>query len=245
MKSIWIVLLALAIALAVAGLIVLFRWYAARVAARRVAAYQNSLLGQHFDEIQNIYRQMRGWRHDFHNHIQVLLAQLALGDTAQMEDYLRNLDADLTAVDTVVKTGNVMLDAILNSKLSLAAARHIAVDATAYAPPDLRVPDVDLCVILGNLLDNAMEACARLEESQRFIRVYIGPLKNKLYINVTNAMAGQPKKQNGRYATTKSAGGHGFGLERLDRVAARNGGFVNRQHEEGVFATEVILETGD
>ena len=202
----------------------------------------NELILKHFDEVQNIYSQMRGWRHDYHNHIQAMKAFLALGQEAELAAYLNKLDADLTSVDTVLKTGNVMVDAILNSKLSLAMARQISVNAKATVPKELSIAETDLCVIIGNLLDNAMEACAKLEdENSRFIRVYIGKVKEMLYISVSNSVGGKVKKLGKVYLTTKIFQKHGMGLARIDRITEKYGGFVNRQDEAGVFATEITL----
>ena len=123
---------------------------------RRIAAYQSDLIRKHCDEVENIYRQMRGWRHDYHNHIQTMLALIENKD--QLQKYLWTLNADLTSVDKVLKTGNVMVDAILNSKLSLIRAKEITVNAKAAVPSDLQIAQMDLCVIIGILLYNAMEA---------------------------------------------------------------------------------------
>ena len=90
---------------------------------KRIAAYQNELVSRHADEVQTIYREMRMWRHDYHNHIQTMKACLAMGQTDKLADYLETLDRDLEDVDTILRTGNFMVDAILNSKLSLAKAR--------------------------------------------------------------------------------------------------------------------------
>ena len=208
---------------------------------RHIAAFQNDLVLKHYDEVQNIYTQMRGWRHDYHNHIQVMKAHMALGRTEELNTYLSELDTDLTAVDTIIKSGNIMLDAILNSKLSLAAAKEITVNAKAAAPSNISISDVDLCVVVGNLLDNAIEACMKLEEkSSRFIRVYIGIFKEQFYISVSNSTGSDVKKSGGRYQTTKN-GSHGFGLLRVDRVVQKYGGYVNRQNEDGVFAAEIML----
>ena len=87
---------------------------------KRIAAYQNELVSRHADEVQTIYREMRMWRHDYHNHIQTMKACLAMGQTDKLADYLETLDRDLEDVDTILRTGNFMVDAILNSKLSLA-----------------------------------------------------------------------------------------------------------------------------
>ena len=218
----------------------LFDFLFVKAIDRRIAAYQNDLITKHCDEVNHIYRTMRGWRHDYHNHIQ---AMLALTDSPEeLRQYLWMLNDDLTTVDTVLKTGNVMVDAILNSKLSLIKTKNITVNAKAVVPAELKISEIDLCVIIGNLLDNAMEACLRQGEGEeRFIRVYIGTLKQQLYLCVTNSVGGEVKKVGRTYLSTKDSTSHGYGLMRIDRLADKYGGYVNRQNEPGAFATEVML----
>ncbi len=211
-----------------------------RLIERRIGEYQNDLITKHCDEVQNIYKTMRGWRHDYHNHIQTLLA--LSGNKELTREYLLRLNDDLTQIDAVIKTGNVMVDAILNSKLSLIKAKGIAINAKAVVPTELTVSQIDLCVILGNLLDNAMEAClSQPDGTERFIRVFIGVLKNRLYISVANSVGGAIHRTGKTYMSTKGNDNHGFGLARVDRIAGKYEGYVNRQHEDGVFATEVLL----
>ena len=213
-----------------------------RMIDKRIAAFQNDLITKHCDEVQNIYQQMRGWRHDYHNHLQTMKAHLALGQTDELSDYLGKLDHDLASVDTVIKTGNVMIDAILNSKISLAISKKIDVNIKATVPRQVNISEVDLCVIIGNLLDNAMEACLKQpNEVERFIRVYIGILKEHLYISVSNSVGGEIKKTGKTYISTKDSTTHGFGLMRTDKIVNKYSGYVNRQNEDGVFATEVML----
>ena len=211
---------------------------------RRISRFQNDLVNRHYDEVETMYRKMRGWRHDYHNHIQTLKAHMDMAQYEQASLYLDRLEEDLRTVDTVLKTGNVMVDAILNSKLTLIQERHIQTDATALVPEDIPISGIDLSVLIGNLLDNAMEACMQMPESERFIRIYIDIVKKQLYIAVTNSMSGRARRSGLQYLTTKSgghAGVHGFGLVRIDRIVSKYGGFLNRQDEEGVFATEVML----
>lgn len=208
---------------------------------KRIAGYQNALLIKHYEEVQNIYLKMRGWRHDYHNHIQVMKAHLSMDQLDELKDYLEMLDNDLQTVDTVIKTGNVHLDAILNSKLSLMANHQIKVNAKAQVPSVLTINEYDLCSIIGNLLDNAMEGCEQVPQSDdRFIRIYIGVFKQQLYISVTNSTGELKKIRTGKYLTTKGSG-HGFGLRRIDALVKKYGGYLNRQNEPGVFATEVML----
>ena len=122
------------VGLAIIAIAVGSRLYLHSLLDRRIAAYQNDLVAKHCEEVQNIYREMRGWRHDYHNHIQTLKAYRAEGENERLDRYLSALDADLAGIDTLIKSGNVMVDAMLNSKLSLAAARRISVNARAIVP---------------------------------------------------------------------------------------------------------------
>lgn len=235
-----------AAALAFAGSLVLCRRLTLREALLRTERFQSDLLERQVQEVENLYRQIRGMRHDLRNHAQTMQAYIALGQTDLLEGYLSELSDSFEQVDDVLRTGNVMADAILNSKLSLARSGGIAVNAKASVPAASAVPDVSLCTILGNLLDNAMEACLRIPEpDERFLRVYIAPMKGQLYVNVTNSAPGRAKTENGRYLSAKtgrdSHARHGFGLSQIDRAAKLCGGYVNRQQDEGVFSTEIML----
>jgi two-component system, LytTR family, sensor histidine kinase AgrC len=233
--------LAAGTALVIIFIVFFIRYYLSKLVDNRIAAYQKDLITKHCDEVQNIYNQIRGWLHDYHNHIQTMKAHLTLGQLSELNQYLGKMDEDLTTVDTILKTGNVMVDAIINSKISLAKAKKISINAKGVVPEVLHISEIDLCVIMGNLLDNAAEACLKLpRESDRFIRVYIGVLKQHLYISVTNSAGGEVIKIGKSYLSTKG-GSHGFGLLRVDKIAAKYGGYVNRQNEDGIFATEIML----
>ena len=211
---------------------------------RRIAAYQRELIEIHYAEVENMYRQMRGWRHDYRSHIQVMKAHAAQGEWEALRAYLDQLEDDLSTVDTVVKTGNPMADAILNSKISLARSRHIQVRSDASVPVALDISELDLCVILGNLFDNAIEASLALPEEERLIRVYIDRKGEQLYISFTNFTAsGKREKREGRFRSTKGEG-HGFGLVRIDAIVERLGGWLSRNSEEGAFTTEILLPVG-
>lgn len=140
----------------------------------------------------------------------------------------------------MVESGNVSLDAILNSKLSYAQKKEIALNYKATVPQRLTVSDIDLCVLIGNLIDNAVESCEKLPVEKRFIRLYIGVFREQLYISVTNATGEVVRRLDEEYITTKR-GNHGHGLKRINNTVEKYGGFINRKNEPGVFATEVML----
>ena len=213
---------------------------------RRLSDFQDSVLKKQRDEVQNIYQTMRAWRHDYHNHIQSIKAMLAMKKFEELDAYLGTLEQDLDSIDIAIRTGNVGLDAILSSKVSIARKNNIEVNCTAKVPGELTISDVHLCAIVGNLLDNAIEACEKIKCNDnaalplKFIRIYIGMFKQQLYISVSNSTNAKRRRRLNELVTSK-LGEHGFGLRRIDKIAEQYDGFVNRKNEPGIFATEVML----
>lgn len=208
---------------------------------RQIAAYQQELIQTHYQEVENMYQQVRGWRHDYRNHIQAMKVLLVQNNLEGLQEYLDQLDTDLNTVDTVIKTGNSMADAILNSKISLAKAKKINVQVTAHIPVELKMSEIDVCCIIGNLFDNAIEASLLLPEEQRMIRVYMEMKNTQLYISFTNFTAGKKlTKINNRFTTTKGDG-HGLGLIRIDNIIERLDGYLSRNSEDGAFTTEILI----
>ena len=208
---------------------------------KRIAAYQRELIETHYREVENMYRQIRGWRYDYRNHIQMMKVLAANGDMDALKVYLDELDTDLNTVDTVVKTGNPMADAILNSKISLARSRNIPTQVDAHIPVKLKMSELDLCCIIGNLFDNAMEASMALPEEKRMIRVYMDMKGTQLYISFTNFTAAKKLSKVGKGFKTSKGEGHGFGLVRIDDIVSRYDGYLSRNSEDGAFTTEILI----
>jgi len=202
--------------------------------------FQDSILKKQRDEVENVYNTMRGWRHDYHNHMQTLKAYLAMNQIEEIHKYLDHLEEDLDSIDIAIRTGNTSVNAILSSKISIAEKRGIKVNCKATVPGKLKISDVHLCAVIGNLLDNAIEACEKVPLEKRFIRVYIGIFQAQLYISVTNSTEESRRKKLSELITSKK-GEHGLGLKRVDRITDQYEGFVNRKNEPGVFATEIML----
>ena len=208
-----------------------------RLIEKRVASFERELLQKYYAEVENMYSKMRGWRHDYRHHIQTMKVHAACGEYEEIERYLDMLDDDLTNVETVVRTGNRMADAILNSKLSVAAGKQIQVKADAKVPVALSISELDLCVLIGNLLDNAIDACMELPPERRLIRIYMEMKGNYLYLSLTNTAGGRKKRT---FRSTKGEG-HGLGIARADAVVKKYGGYLTRASEDEAFSTEVLL----
>ena len=208
---------------------------------KQIERYQRELIDTHYQEVENMYKKMRGWRHDYRNHIQTMKVLADKGDLEAIKEYLNKLDEDLVTVDTVVKTGNAMADAILNSKISLAKSKGINVKVDAHVPVKLKMSELDLCVILGNLFDNAIEASLPLPENERLIRVYMVMKNTQLYISFTNFTASKKQIKEANLFKTTKGDGHGFGLVRIDSIIEKLDGYLSRNSEDGAFTTEILI----
>ena len=106
-------------------------------------------------------------------------------------------------------------------------------------PDTLTVSDVELSIIIGNLLDNAVEAC-RTAEGERFIRIFMSMKGNMLYFSMLNA-AGAKRKKTGSLFSTHKDGFHGFGLRRAEAIIEEHGGWVKYNSEDGAFTSEFLV----
>lgn len=208
---------------------------------RRLLEYQRKAMEKQVAEVNEIYMTMRGWRHDYHNHLQKLSAHLQEGQIEEARKYIRELGESLDNIKTKYRTGNVSLDAILNSKLSVAEKERIGIHCKVEIGESLTVSDIDLCILLGNLIDNAVESCQKIPvEEERFLRIYMCIRKQQIYISVTNATNEIIRKLDSEYIS-KKRGNHGHGLKRINLVVDKYGGFIKRANEPGVFVTEIML----
>ncbi len=208
---------------------------------KRILEYQRKAMEKQVAEVNEIYMTMRGWRHDYHNHLQKLAAHLTEGQIEEAKKYIGELGESLDNIKAKYQTGNVSLDAILNSKLSIVEKEGIAINCKVEIGESLTVSDIDLCILLGNLIDNAAEACRGIpDEAERFLRIYMCIRKQQLYISVSNATNEVIRKLDAEYVS-KKRGDHGHGLKRINIVVDKYGGFIKRANEPGVFATEIML----
>ncbi|WP_237580414.1 sensor histidine kinase [Candidatus Enterococcus leclercqii] len=200
----------------------------------------DQIMANYVQEIDQLYENVRGWRHDYHNHLQSLKTTVAEDRKTETLAYLEDLEKHLEVIEQIVKSGNTMMDAVVNSKLTIAQQQDIPINAKVFVGTQPLINDVDMVVILGNILDNAIEANLEISDPrQRLLRVYISILKQQLYIVVTNA---RPENQEIKpdYASTKNDK-RGLGIRRINALVDKYDGLLNRQYEDGFFVTEILL----
>lgn len=205
----------------------------------KLMEYQTEQSKRHLGEVRSIHTEMRGYKHDFHHHLQTLKGYLEAGESGRALAYIERLDQQLMDVDTLLKTGNVSLDAILSAKISQAKAENIDVTIKACVPDCLTITDVELSILVGSLLDNAIEACLGVT-GERFIRIYISMKGTMLYFSMLNS-AGEKEQKRGSIFASRKSGIHGFGLGRVEAILKAHGGWCKYNSENGAFTSEFLV----
>lgn len=135
----------------------------------------------------------------------------------------------------------MLVDSILNYKIDEAQKRGIKVDLDVDIPEKLNIQPFDLNIILGNLLDNAIEAVSKLERN-KVIKASIKLDRNILYINISNPFDGNIIYKKSNLKTThKDKENHGFGLKSVKKAISKYNGIMNVYHTDSIFNVDVLL----
>lgn len=183
---------------------------------------------------------MRALRHDMRNHILHLRAELQRGDHEAALLYLEKMEEELQNPKEHAKTGNREIDSLLNYKLERARQVLNKVECSVNVPAELMAKSFDINVILGNLLDNAVEAAQ--DSERRWLRFVMRADRGVLLIHAANSFGRAPVKRGDRFLTTKDdSGQHGIGLRNVERMVERQNGEIEFRCEEQVFSVDVML----
>ena len=186
---------------------------------------------------------VRTLRHDLRNHAVSLQLLLENGEIEEAKEYLKNFqDAAKKPADSF-STGNKLLDGLLKQKLSPAMDQGIDVNVSIDFTEGQFIDNFDLCVMMGNILDNAVEACAQLPENvERSIRVSGGPAANYMLIEVENSSARKAALLDGLPATSKADKAmHGFGLRSVRNVLDRYNGTMDIEQTDNSYSITLMI----
>lgn len=199
------------------------------------------LLGNQYEAILQQAEQRSRWLHDSIQQDILLLGYLNAGETEQAQVYLRDRLEEKQCGTRLRYTGIAAMDYMLEYKSKMFQKYHIRFqcDADAMFCP---FPDEQICIILGNLLDNGVEAAREVESSNRWIRLTIRTENKMFYMEMQNPYTGQRKIINGTCETTKADGkNHGIGLKSVRELVEENGGAIDISAEEGIFSVRISV----
>lgn len=186
--------------------------------------------------------ELRKLRHDLKNHFAYMSLLLQRKDYGALEAYFGDLQADLQK-HTMVDCGNSTVSAVLNLELAKASVAGVVLDTKLAVPPVLPFRDSDLCSLLTNLIDNALEACGRLNISGAKIEVGICQRQEYLYICVTNPVGDADSRELLSLRTFKEDSiAHGYGSKIVDEIVGRYNGEINRSVDAHRFVVDLMLD---
>lgn len=199
----------------------------------KLKSEQAELLERDYITINHAYEINAKLFHDFHNHIGVLRRFLSQEKYKDAMEYLDALQAPIREMTDTIWTGDETVDYLINRKAATAIENKIRFQAQVEFPRHTNIRSVDLCAILGNLLDNAIEAAQQIPESeQRWVTLIIRRINQMLVIKVENSFSTAPIQENGNLKTTKKESGlHGWGLKSAQTAAEKYDGIV----QTGIF----------
>lgn len=206
-----------------------------------ILAQQNMYYDRLLKGIELSNESTRALRHDMKNHVIAMEGLLKRKEYDRLSQYLQGAFHDELIDDSFISTGNTTIDSILNFKIREAKSKGLEILTDIAIPADLKLSAEALTVIVGNLLDNAMEAAARVTE-QREIRIKIIYDRQCLFITVSNPYTGSLQKNKYTFMTTKpDKEFHGFGLHNIKQVIKRYHGSINIDDQNQKFTVNITL----
>lgn len=197
-------------------------------------------------EEREVYdRGLRRVQHDIKSHLVALLGMIEAKDMENAEAYIRPLiDSSVGRSEMEIShSGNIVIDSLINYRFALAKKEGIDFTADIVIPSVLPFQSNHLAIVLGNLLENALEACREVSDGQRYIAIEVYYVKKVLMITVRNTCKGQrSKNREGRFITTKKdVSNHGLGLSSVELAVRYYQGQVVAETEEGIFKVSVAM----
>lgn len=213
-----------------------------------VEEQQVKAMKKRLEEAENFYGSIRKVRHEMKNHMANIKGLADAGQYVEIEEYVHKMDETMQELDYKYATGNAVTDVIINDKWRRAKKAGIRFDADFRYGGE--IPVFDMGIILNNLLDNAIEACEKLEPGKGFIRLSLKRKKQFLLLEVENSFDGNmPVREGGSLPpTTKQSTlpgiitEHGIGLENVRDMAERYFGGVNIKVNGDIFHVTVMLQ---
>ena len=181
---------------------------------QEVLQYQYKVQSEHVDEILVTQVEMKKLRHDLRNHAISIQAYLNKGDCKGALEYLERMQEQTVYDKNIIETGNITLDAMLNTKRKIAESKGIQFDLWLQVPENLFIEPIDICIIFGNALDNAIEACERLQDRKRWIKISVCYEKEVLFCTISNSA--EKGERLLRQTAKKDKKNHGFGIGNIE-----------------------------
>ncbi len=209
---------------------------------KKMLMQQNNYYESQFELMKRISETTRAFRHDFMNHLTVIQSLSKKEEKATLDGYLSELQQVYTQQKEYIRTGNVVIDSILNCKLQEAEIHEIPVVHDINIPEEMDFSSFDMTVILSNLMDNAIKASLNIDKDIRNINIVIRFDKGVLRVTIRNKFNGTVFYKGKNIVTSKKdAENHGIGLENVKQVVKKYNGTLDIKHTTDEFSVIALL----
>jgi hypothetical protein len=185
------------------------------------------------------YNQVREFKHDIENQFLVLNDMLENNDTDSAKKYLVKLSSFVRLANRLCYTGSNAVDSIVNIKGSLAQTYGIEFICKVNIITSIKADELELCRIIGNGLDNAIEGCLRADTPHKHIWISLTEEREKLFLVITNTS--DKVNPSDLSSTKKDKGIHGIGINSIRSSVDRLGGLINLDYEDGIFKLNIMI----
>lgn len=211
--------------------------------SEKAAAIQLQMQRREYEDVCKKMEMGRTYRHDMRHHLLVLEGLAKQGDTESMARYIGNLNGQLSEIEKESYCENSTVNAVLASCIGKAKKAHCVVTAKIHLPGDIPFDEIDVCIILANALENAVNACKKVyEEDKRYIHVAAELVDGrKLTISVENPCNVPLSFQADGFPIVPEREGHGIGLKSIDAVTKKYNGMFHCECKEGEFRFKAVL----
>ena len=205
----------------------------------RMGIYENQL-----NIMKNSYQKIRELRHDMRHHLSELKYLANNNEKMRLIHYIEDMEKHMLNAEEYVSSGNKEIDGTLNYLLQTAKKRLKEVDVSISIPEGLEVHNYLFNVVLGNLLENAMEAAIKTE--RKYLKIHIKLKQSVLYINVENSFNGEVKLKEQKIMTSKSdTKEHGIGLDSVKRMVDEMNGMLDLRWKKDIFCVNAMFYLQD
>lgn len=207
----------------------------------RVMDTQLDIQAEKYEKLSNNIEETRRQSHDLRHHLTVMRGYLTSKDYGGLEQYLNQYQETVESAEDNPYCENYAIDSIVRYHLTIAKRKNIQTQVQIAVPKTLPFPDTDIGIILGNLLENAVEACSRQKGDKRFIKIKIGMTGiNNLTILISNSFDGNLQEKEGTFFSSKRSG-EGIGIHSVQVIAHKYNGVTRFEHSNSVFRVSVFL----
>lgn len=237
--SIYMMILCIASALRIAGV---YKDLAVSSSRLEQAKSQIAIQTEYYNALSGQINEIRGIKHDMHHFIGVIKRLSEEERYDELKQFLGEYAEKTETEPLPVFCENVVANSILGYYSLKAKERSIPFHCACSIPKKLSMSDSDLCIVLGNALENAIEACSDLSNSyERFISAEVRIINSHLLIRIDNSYSGQLNFQDGEYVSTKNEKTRGIGVRNIRKVVEAYGGYLKIEHTPRVFTLMVAL----